>query len=125
MFVDEVTGLLCNVGKEVRQVVTFKEFDLATFCTKQNVLMAVDGAQVTMATIRQVDALDQPEFLKFFESAINGDQTYTGMITAGNVVQFQRAEGAATAGNNFDQGLARGSEAISVILKQVKPIFGQ
>ena len=78
-----------------------------------------------MAAIRQVDALDKSKFLELFEGAIDSNQTYARMFAAGNVVQFERAEGAATVGDDFNQGSTRSRKSISVILKEGEPVFGQ
>jgi len=57
--VDEITRLPGDVGEEIGQIIAFKKFDLAAPGAKQNVLVPVGGTQITMAAIRQVDALDE------------------------------------------------------------------
>jgi len=43
----------------------------------------------------------------------------------GEVVQFERAEGAAAVGDDFNQGSTGSRKSISVILKEGEPVFGQ
>jgi hypothetical protein len=74
-----------------------------------------------MATQWLVHSLDQVKLLQLLDSPVNGYQANLRIVAAGFFVDIQRAQDILAVGNDLYDRLARGCQAVVVLLQAFKP----
>jgi hypothetical protein len=115
------TAAISYGGYQGRQVVTAEKFGTPAGETEQNVLVTGCGAQVGMATVGLVDALDQVQFFQLFEGAINGYQAQAGILAASQVEDIEGAERTQAVSDNFDDRAPGACEPVTAGLQAIQP----
>lgn len=102
--------------KEGVHILSLEIFSPAALLTNDEMLVSARGREVHVTAIRLVYALDQSQFLHFFEGAVYGDESQAGLGFASKVEQVHRAESMRATSHDLHNGAARRGETVSTLL---------
>ena len=101
MLPDLIARLFRDRGDQGIEIIALEESHLTTTLAEQEVLVRLACGDKCLAALGLVYPLDEVQFLQFFQSAIDGDQTEGGILRTRDVEYLDRGEGPLGRGNGF------------------------
>lgn len=90
MLGDPIARLARNGLDELIEIVSLEQGRSSALIAKQKMLVTFARRDESLASLRLMNALDQTKFFQFFERAINGDQSESGILIARRIIHLDR-----------------------------------